>query len=194
MPLEERAYRTLVVSSSPNFNEKILPLLTSERCSPVSFADSVSAAKRMVLDTQFDFVIINAPLADESGSRFAIDLSAGKNTVCLLFVRAELFPEIREKIIPHGVFSLPKPTSSVAILHGLGFLASARERLRLFEKKNLSLEDKMEEIRIVNRAKWLLIDHLKMSEQDAHRYIEKQAMDACVTKREIAGRVIDQFR
>ena len=34
----------------------------------------------------------------------------------------------------------------------------------------------MEEIRIVNRAKWLLISELKMDEPTAHRFIEKQAM------------------
>ena len=51
----------------------------------------------------------------------------------------------------------------------------------------------MEEIRIVNRAKWLLIDSLKMSEPDAHRYIEKQAMDRCVSKKEIAESIIKTY-
>lgn len=53
-------------------------------------------------------------------------------------------------------------------------MESARERLRQFEKKSLSVDEKMAEIRLVNRAKWLLISELKMSEPDAHRYIEKQ--------------------
>ncbi|MBO5065156.1 MAG: ANTAR domain-containing protein [Clostridia bacterium] len=57
-------------------------------------------------------------------------------------------------------------------------MSSARERLRKSEKKALSIE----EIRIVNRAKWLLISELKMDEQGAHRYIEKQAMDRCISK------------
>ena len=55
---------------------------------------------------------------------------------------------------------------------------------------SLSVEEKMEEIRLVNRAKWLLIEQLKMTESDAHRYIEKQAMDRCVSRREIAQNII----
>ena len=51
----------------------------------------------------------------------------------------------------------------------------------------------MEEIRLVNRAKWLLIDELKMSEPDTHRYIEKQAMDLCVSKREVAEEIIKTY-
>ena len=56
-----------------------------------------------------------------------------------------------------------------------------------------TVEEKMEEIRLVNRAKWLLIECLSMSEAEAHRYIEKQAMDRCVTRREIARGIIQTY-
>ena len=72
-------------------------------------------------------------------------------------------------------------------------MAAVRERLRKLEKKTLSVEEKMEEIRLVNRAKWLLISELKMEEPQAHRYIEKQAMDRCVSKREVAEEIIKTY-
>ena len=72
-------------------------------------------------------------------------------------------------------------------------MAASRERLRRMEKKATSIEEKMEEIRLVNRAKWLLIEQLKMTEADAHRYIERQAMDRCVTRREIALGIIKTY-
>ncbi len=193
MTFEERFYRTLVVSSSGKFNESITPLLSGAQCEPVIYANSIAAAKRFSLENQIDFVIINAPLPDEPGSKYAIDVSAGKSTVCLLFVKAEQYAETRSKVTPHGVFTLPKPTSFVAITHGLDFLASARERLRNLEKKALSIEEKMEEIRLVNRAKWLLIDHLKMAEPEAHRYIEKQAMDTGSKRSEVAKEIIKTY-
>ena len=52
----------------------------------------------------------------------------------------------------------------------------------------------MEEIRIVNRAKLLLIEQLKMTEKEAHRYIEKHAMDRCVTRRDIAEKIISIYK
>ena len=72
-------------------------------------------------------------------------------------------------------------------------MSSARERLRKSEKKALSIEEKMEEIRIVNRAKWLLIRELKLDEPEAHRYIEKQAMDRCISKRIVAEEIIKTY-
>lgn len=189
----ERSYRTLVVSASAKFSETILPILTSAQCEPISFAESISAAKRSVLENQYDFIIINAPLPDEPGTRFAIDSSAGRETVCLLFVRAEFYHEIHEKVTPRGVFTLQKPISTAVLSNALDFMAVTRERLRTIEKKTMSLEEKMEEIRVVNRAKWLLINYLGLTEPDAHRYIEKHAMDNCVTRSEIAKDIIKTY-
>ena len=93
----------------------------------------------------------------------------------------------------HGVFVLSKPTSKPTMAIALSWLSSAREKLRKTEKKTLSIEEKMEEIRIVNRAKWLLISELKMDEQGAHRYIEKQAMDRCISKKVIAEEIIKTY-
>ena len=45
----------------------------------------------------------------------------------------------------------------------------------------------------MNRAKGLLIDHLKMTEQEAHRYIEKAAMDNSVKKTVIAQNIINMY-
>ena len=88
---------------------------------------------------------------------------------------------------------LPKPVPMSVFRTVSGWLISARERLRRSEKKTLSIEEKMNEIRLSNRAKLLLISELKMTEADAHRYIEKQAMDRCVSKRVISEEIIKTY-
>ena len=66
-------------------------------------------------------------------------------------------------------------------------------KLRRMEKEKLNLKNKMNEIQIIDRAKWLLVDQLKMSEPEAHRYIEKQAMDRCVKRVEIAQNILRTY-
>jgi len=68
-----------------------------------------------------------------------------------------------------------------------------RQRIRLMERENRSLSAKMAEIRLVNRAKWLLIEKEGMSEEQAHKYIEKLAMDCRVTKGGAAERVLAKY-
>ena len=189
MSLKERIYSVLVVSASESFNNALTTLLPESKYSPISFATSLSAAKRTFTERTIDYVIINSPLPDDNGARFAIDICETKSTVVLLMVRAELYEEIYDKVAEHGVFTLAKPMITTA----LSWMSSARERLRSMEKKTLSINEKMEEIRIVNRAKWLLISELKMSEPEAHRYVEKQAMDLCVTKRQVAEEIIKTY-
>ena len=78
--------------------------------------------------------------------------------------------------------------------YAFSWLESARERLRQFEKKSLSIEEKNgPKSAFVNKAKWILISQLSMSEPESHRYIEKQAMDRCVTRRSIAEEIIRTY-
>ena len=193
MSLKERVYSVLIVSAAEGFNDALSALLPNSKYSPINFVSNISAAKRALAERAFDFVIINSPLPDDIGTRFAIDTGSSKETVVLLMVRAELQAEIYDKVAEHGVFVLPKPTSKPTMAIALSWLSSAREKLRKTEKKTLSIEEKMEEIRIVNRAKWLLISELKMDEQGAHRYIEKQAMDRCVSKKVVSEEIIKTY-
>ena len=190
MSLKERVCSVLIVSASESFNSALSALLPPSRYQPICIISDISSAKRAITEREFDFVIINSPLPDNPGIRFAIDTSNDRESVVLLMVRAELNEEIYFKTAEHGVFTLPKPTSKAMMGIALSWLSCARERLRKNKKKTLSLEEKMAEIRIVNRAKWLLISELKMDESQAHRYIEKQAMDRCVSKKEIAEEII----
>lgn len=193
MSLKERVYSVLVVSSAEKLNTALSSLLPEARYAPVQTVGNVSAAKRIWSERSFDYVIINSPLPDEVGTRFAIDIGKAAGTVVLLLVKAEIHNEVREKVAEHGVFTLPKPVSLQVLSLALDWMASMRERLRGMEKKTLSFEEKMEEIRIVNRAKWLLISELKMDEPQAHRYIEKQAMDRCVSRRDVAEEIIHTY-
>lgn len=177
MSLKERVYSVLVISAKENFNASLQSLLPESKYAPVQMVSSVSLAKRVLLERSFDFVFINTPLPDDFGTRFAIEISGNKGTVILLLVRNEVYEEVCDKVTEYGILTLPKPASKQMVAHTLNFMAGIRERLRKLENKSLSMEEKMKEIRLVNRAKWVLIDELKMSEADAHRYIEKQAMD-----------------
>lgn len=193
MSLKERVYSVLLISASENFNSAIEALLPESTYDPVRVVSNIAAGKRACAERAFDFIIINAPLPDDMGTRFAIDQCNATSSAVLFIVRTELYAELYDKAAEHGVFLLAKPTSKPVLATALTFLTSLRERLRKTEKKTLSLEEKMEEIRIVNKAKWMLIDHEHMAEEEAHSYIEKSAMDRCVSKRTIAEKIIQTY-
>ena len=193
MSLEVRIYSVLLVSSSASFVDYMRSLLPENKYAPVGVAGSVSAAKRILSERSFDFVIINSPLSDSNGLRLATDIAEEKNVIPLLLVKNEEYPDILERTINNGVYMLAKPLTRATTAVALAWMAASRERLRVTEKKELTFEEKMKEIRLVNRAKWLIISELHMSEPEAHRYIEKQAMDRCVTRGQVAEEIIRTY-
>ncbi|MEE0772105.1 MAG: ANTAR domain-containing protein [Anaerovoracaceae bacterium] len=193
MSLKERAYSMLIVSSSDAFNTALTSLLPEFPCDTIHYASDISAAKRAAAGRAYDFIIINSPVHDDQGLRFAINACASGNTVVLLMAKGDIHDEIYDIVAPHGIFTLAKPVSRAVMERALSWMVSSRERLRQFEKKTTSIEQKMEEIRLVNRAKWILISHENLSEPDAHRFIEKTSMNRCISRRQLAYEIIDKY-
>ena len=52
---------------------------------------------------------------------------------------------------------------------------------------------KIEDIRLIDRAKCLLIAYFRINEQEAHRFIEKQAIDRRMTKRKVAEGILRTY-
>jgi len=188
--LKEQVYSVLVVSASERFSAALNEFLPENSYSPVAAVSSVSAAERAITQRPYDLVFINSPLPDDAGLRFAVDCCRDRGTVAVLFASADRYDQVCARVAERGVYVLPKPTPRGSMLRAIAWMVTTRERLRGLEKKVQPIEEKMEEIRLVNRAKWLLISELKMSEPDAHHYISHQAMDRCVSKREVAEEII----
>ena len=189
-----QSYSVLLVSASAKFMDSVLPLLPERSFSPITKGPDVSSARRCLLERSYDLLIINAPLPDEFGTNFALDICQSTQTGVLLLVRAEQYPDVTARVAPSGVLTLQKPTSPALFSSTLQLLCAPRARLRRMEQKTATLEEKMAEIRLVNRAKWVLIEQLKMTENEAHKFIERQAMDRCVTRRTIAENILATYK
>ena len=188
-----RTYSVLSVAAAEKFHTSLRELLPGGRYAPVQFAYDAADARRRLLESRYDIIIISAPLRDEFGPHLAQHFAEQSGAGILLLVKPEYYSDVSAQVTPCGVLTLQKPTSPQMMLQCMELLCGTRERLRRMEQKTASIEEKMRDIRIINRAKWLLIENLKMSEETAHRYIEKQAMDRCVTKRTIAESIISTY-
>ena len=190
---KRNALSVLIVSASSQAEQYLRSLLPGGRYDPVSTASDAGEARRLLLDRPFDMVIINSPLTDEFGTQLGIDISEEYSSGVLLFVKADVYEQVADKMTDYGVLTLARPGNRQSIQQTLQLLAAMRMRMRSLEQKNRSLEAKMKEIRIINHAKWLLIDRLSMTEEQAHKYIEKNAMDNCCPRLQIAEDIIKTY-
>ena len=193
MVFRERTYSVLMVSASEKMSRATGELLPTCDYWPVHKAKSAVQARRALAEREYDIVIIGTPLPDEFGSQLAIDVSGSSCAAVLMFVKNDNFYEVYEKVVEFGVTVLSVPTNVNMVSQALRTMCSMRERMRLMEQKRISVEEKIEEIRIVNHAKWLLIECLGMNEAQAQHYIEKHAQDRRVSKRSVAESVIKTY-
>lgn len=185
-------YRVLIAGANDRTFDSLRELLPPDSYEPPLRAGSAGEAKRMLLETDVDLVILNAPLRDEFGTQLALNL-AQDNLCVLMLVPAESFDAVCYKVEDEGILTLSKPVSRSGLLGAIKLLTAMRGKLRKLDRQNQALQQKMQDIRTVNRAKWLLIEIKRMTENEAHYYIEKQAMDMRLSRREVAENIIRTY-
>ncbi len=185
-------HRVLIVSGNEKFFEYASELLPGDEFELVEPLRTAGEVKRMLVSSQIDILVINSPLPDDFGIELAVELSDSTMGI-LLCVKNDMYDQTAYKVEDSGVLTLPKPCSRQSFYAAMKLLAALSSRLTRMEMKNRSLREKMEDIRMVNRAKWLLIENLNMTEKDAHHYIEKQSMDTRFTRREIAENIVRTY-
>ena len=100
MVFQERTYSVLIVTASDSFTNSVMPLLPVTDYWPVTTARSVGEARRRIAETDFDIVLINAPLPDDFGMRLAIDICTNSGAGVLLMVKNDLFNDIYVTAVP----------------------------------------------------------------------------------------------
>ncbi len=155
-------------------------------------SDSRSAAE-CANDTVYDIVVINSPIEDGSGVELAIEIS--RETVCgvVLLVQSEKAGFVGQKVIDYGVVVVPKPINKMLFRQSLGVVRAAQKRYAGLSRENERLKSTLEEAKIINRAKFLLMQYLSLSEERAHKYIEKQAMDMRISRLEVARQILKTY-
>ena len=185
--------RVLLACSAEQPRKLLCELLSTAGYSCISAVQSGSEARRRLLEHDFDFLVINTPLSDEFGHELALCGAQFSAAGILLLVKNEWADEISAKVEEAGIMVVGKPIGKQFFHQALKLVATSRRRLLGLQSENQRLQKQIEEIRLVNRAKCALIQYLSMTEAQAHRYIEKQAMDLRATRREIAERILKTY-
>ena len=185
--------RALLVSSSEAQTQRISALLTRARIVPFDHAGSARQALEQFDAGGIDGVLIAEPIAGSSGRELALQLKKRHCMAVLLLAAPEHADAAAALLEQSGVLVLPIDAPESLIVQTIRLLAAVRIQLEQMQHKTEKLEAKVADIRIINRAKLLLVQHLQMTETEAHKYIEKQAMDTSMRRRTIAENIIRTY-
>lgn len=188
---DDTQHSILIVSASGQFDALVRKSL--KNAITIDSRKSAALARRCLLERFYDLVLIDGPLPDESGEEYALDVAEKCSASVLLVTPQEVYGEVLERVTDHGILAIPKPFPKGALDRAIRFLMAEQSRIHRLEGRLAAAQEKLEELRLVSKAKLLLVEKKRMTEEEAHRFIGKQAMDHGVSRRWIAERLLEDL-
>jgi AmiR/NasT family two-component response regulator len=183
----------LLISHSEQSAVSLSQLLESEGYTEISVCQTSQEAKELANGEVFDLICVNAPLEKENGIELSKYFAETTRSSVVIIVPQRNADYVNDALTEHGVLVIAKPVNKHLFHHFLQFTECFKMRMFRVIEENEKLKHMVADMKIINRAKFLLITCLNMSEDQAHRYLEKQAMDLRTSKLEVAKQVIRTY-
>lgn len=183
--------RAMIVSAGANSNEYLSARLNELGYARPVIVPSGTEARRRMLEGDFELVIVNAPLPDEFGHELCAAAADQTDAGVILLAKAAAIDQLMPRMNQEGVLVVGKPFSAALFLQAVHMAAASNHRLQRLRQENDRIQAKLAQLRLISRAKCLLIQYKQMTEAEAHRLIEKQAMDTRRSRGDIAQDIID---
>ena len=187
--MEAESHSVLLVSRDNKIISQISAFLVPPLFDLTTTSD-FNEARRLASERTFNIIIADS--GDGFDTDFAINVADSYSTI-LLLVPNEHFDEISYRVEGYGILTITKPFEPFYFYNMVKIAIAVQYKVQVLSSQTTKLKVKMEEIKQVNRAKMLLMSNMNMSEQEAHRYIEKEAMDRGMKRIAISEEIIKTY-
>ena len=187
--MDAESHSVLLVSH----DNKIISQIQAFLIAPLfklSVTSNFNEARRLTSERTFNIIIVDS--GEGYDTDFAMQVADGYSTVMLL-VPAEHFEEISYRVETSGILTVTKPFEPYYFYAMMKAAIAVHYKIQMLSSQTVKLKTKMEEIRVINRAKMLLMQNLKMSEEQSHHYLEKEAMDRGLKRIAVAESIIKTY-
>ena len=182
----------LIVASTAKQQHALSDVLHTAKIDSV-ICSTAAEARRASLCRPFDLFVINGGLSDEDGHDLATDLAGIHDCGGVYideFAKADMFEDDLANV---GVITLVRPITKSSLYDAVRLLSVANLRVASLKKKNYELSSKLEDMKYITRAKIALMRSLGLTEEQAHKYIEKKSMDMRISRRKVAIDILKTY-
>lgn len=183
----------LLVCAQEDIMKAICGILRRMSLDRIDRVNTVGEGRRRIMEREYDLLLINAPLPDEFGVEFTLDVLETRSIGVMLIVKNDMLEDIEAKTLNTATFVVPKPINARMLMQDIKYVLSAQERIQTLLRENELLARKLEDQKIIYRAKLVLMEYKQIDEDHAHRHIQKKAMDKRISPRRVAQEIIDKY-
>jgi response regulator NasT len=190
---ENTKRRVVVAEDEALIRMDIVEVLNENGFEVVGEAANGEEAISLARDLEPDLVVmdITMPVLDGLSAAETIDK---ERLAPVVMLTAFAQPEFVQRATEAGAIAyVVKPFTPERLLPQIEVALSRHQQMLALENEIADQKEKMEARKVLERAKGLLQEKMKISEPEAFRWIQKASMDRRLTMAEVAQAVIDQL-
>jgi two-component system, response regulator PdtaR len=185
------ATRVVIAEDETIIRLDLKELLEEEGYEVVGETGRGDEAVELVRRLEPDLAILDIKMPGLDGLSAASRITEGRLAAVLIltaFSQRDLVEQARDA---GALAYLVKPFQKTDLIPAIELALGRHRELLDLEKGVGDLTERLEERKLVDRAKGRLMDQHRLSEQDAWRFLQQEAMNSRVKVGEIARRVVD---
>jgi len=191
---EQTTQRRVVVAEDESLiRMDIVETLKDHGFDVVGEAGDGNKAVELAFELKPDLMVMDIKMPDLDGLSAAEKISELKIPIVLLtaFSQQELVTRAAEV---GAMAFLVKPFSPQDLLPSIEIALSRHSQLVALETEVADLGERLETRKLVERAKGVLSEKMKLTEPEAFRWIQKASMDRRLSMADVARTVLDQLK
>jgi len=190
--MSEKAQAVLLCVSGPKTEEMFRGMVREWQDVPVEVERSSSSAWKIMQEIAYRIVVVISPLADGAGYDLA-QMAAGTSAGVIFVCRQDKYAAACARLEASGVYVFSTSMGRQLFLQALRMMDAVHVRLSKGAPQEQMLKDKLRDVRLINRAKCLLIQYEQLTEEQAHKTIERQAMNRRLSRSQVAQEILDSY-
>lgn len=179
----------LIVAGTPNRQHALTDVLYHEKINCV-VCSTAAEARRASFCRPFDLFVIYSGLIDEQGNELAKNIADAHDCGGIYIDDSVRIEQVEGDLNDCGIIALSRQVTKSELIEAVKLITVSNMRVRALKAKNEELTAKLDDVKYIYRAKITLMRTLGYSEEQAHKYIEKRAMEMRMSRRKVAMEIL----
>lgn len=184
--------KALIVAHTDESADLLSRMAISAGIKDITVTDGSNIREKIPAE-DYSVIVFSLPLADSFGNDLVNYVGRCSKAVQVVFVPSKVYDEVCGKLSGIDAVVIPKTAANTVGPNTIRYAAAQRERMDQLRSENESLRKMVNDNKLVNRAKCVLIEYLRITEKDAHKHLQKRAMDQRMTLSEAAEEIIKVY-
>lgn len=185
--------RIVIADGDPIFRKNLKALLTKSGYLVIGEAGDGLSALKLIRNFEPDIVVLDTDLPSSDGMEL-IRILGEDQVAPIILTSSAHHRETMAKAKEAWVFAyLAKPFAESNLIASIEIALANHDKLIRLQREVTELRETLETRKIVEKAKGILMNSMKISEEEAFKKLQKESMNKRISMRQVAEAVIVAF-